>query len=147
MPPSKTTTRSRVAARKSRMVAPCYRNLDTALSTPALGRGLHDEAQLGELLLDRQHVALDRGREAALRRQAQLFEVDVARGLVDPAQQLVAGLQLPALGRDQAEHDDLSRRDEAQRLEAARARVVPLHEEAVDVELVEERLGDEVVGA
>ena len=38
-------------------------------------------------------------------------------------------------------------RQEAQRLEAARALVVPLHEEPVDLELVEERLGDEVVAA
>ena len=36
---------------------------------------------------------------------------------------------------------------EAERLEAARALVVPFDEEAVDLELVEERLGDEVVAA
>src|SRR3954470_23010301 len=34
MPPSNTTTRSRVAARKSRIGHEAYRNLDTTLSTP-----------------------------------------------------------------------------------------------------------------
>ena len=38
-------------------------------------------------------------------------------------------------------------RQEAQRLEAARALVVPLEEEAVHLELVQKRLGDEVVAA
>ena len=53
----------------------------------------------------------------------------------------------PRFVRDEAEHDELARRHEAQRLEAARARVVVLEEEAVDVELAEQRLGDEVVAA
>ena len=52
-----------------------------------------------------------------------------------------------ALRGDQAEHDQLARRDEPQRLEAAGALVVVLEEEAVDVELAEQRLGDEVVAA
>jgi hypothetical protein len=67
--------------------------------------------------------------------------------LLDAALELVLGLELAALGRDEAEHDDLAVRDEAQRLEAAGARVVPLHEEAVDVELAEQRLRHEVVAA
>ena len=41
----------------------------------------------------------------------------------------------------------LPRRHEAQRGEAAGAGVVELQEEAVDVELAEQRLGDEVVAA
>ena len=60
---------------------------------------------------------------------------------------VVLGLELAALGGDEPEHDLLALRDEPQRLEAARARVVPLHEEAVDLELAEQRLGDEVVAA
>ena len=56
-------------------------------------------------------------------------------------------LELAALRRHEAEDHHLALRDEAQRLEAARAGVVPLHEEAVDVELAEQRLGDEVVAA
>src|SRR3954454_25254583 len=78
---------------------------------------------------------------------AQLVDVDVPAGLLDPALELVLGLELALLGGHEAEHDDLAGRKEAQRLEAARAGVVPLHEEAVDVELVEQRLGDEVVAA
>ena len=53
----------------------------------------------------------------------------------------------PLLGGDQPEHDQLAGRHEPQRLEAARALVVVLEEEAVDVELGEQRLGDEVVAA
>ena len=98
-------------------------------------------------LLDRQRVAVDRRGEAALGREAELVEVDELRGLLDPAFEEVLGLELAALGGDQAEHDDLALGHEAQRLEAAGACVVPLHEEAVDVELVEQRLGDEVIGA
>ena len=52
-----------------------------------------------------------------------------------------------SLRRDQTEHDLLARRHEAQRLEAAGALVVVLEEEPVDVELAEQRLGDEVVAA
>ena len=70
----------------------------------------------------------------------------VLRRLLDPALQLVLRLELAALRRHEPEHDVLvAFRQEAQRLEAARALVVPLHEEAVDLELVEERLGNEVV--
>ena len=96
----------------------------------------------------REHVALDRRREAALRREAQLLERRVPRRLLDAPLQLVLRLELAALRRHEPEHDLLlALRQEAQRLEAARALVVPLHEEAVDVELVEQRLGDEVVAA
>ena len=99
------------------------------------------------LLLDAERVALDGRGEAALRREAELVDVDVLRRLLDPALEEVLGLELARLGRHQAEHDDLALGHEAQRLEAARAGVVPLHEEAVDGELVEQRLGDEVVAA
>ena len=73
--------------------------------------------------------------------------VDVRRGLVEAAAQGVLRLQLAALGRDEPEHDELVRRHVAQRLEIARALVVVLQEEAVDGELVEQRLGHEVVAA
>src|SRR6266498_2015186 len=52
-----------------------------------------------------------------------------------------------ALGGDQAEHDQLALGDEAQRLEPAGAGVVVFEEEPVDPQLVEQRLGDEVVAA
>src|SRR5262249_59328406 len=55
---------------------------------------------------------------------------------------------LAALRRHEPE-DDLLRapRQEPQRLEASGALVVPLHEEAVDLELVEERLRNVVVAS
>src|SRR5262249_57588533 len=55
--------------------------------------------------------------------------------------------QFAPLGGYQAEHDHLAGRHEAQRLEAAGALVVVLEEEPVDVQLAEQRLGDEVVPA
>ena len=51
--------------------------------TPHFVGDLDHEAQLGGLLLDREGVALLGGREAALRRQAELVDVDVLRGLLD----------------------------------------------------------------
>jgi benzoylformate decarboxylase len=77
--------------------------------------------------------------------RAQLLDRRVFRGLLDSPQQLVARLELAALGRHEPEHDLLvALREEAQRLEAAGALVVPLHEVAVHLEVVQERLGDEV---
>src|SRR4051794_33401488 len=116
-------------------------------SAPHLARGLHDEAQLRDLLLVRQRVALDRRGEPALGRQTELVDVHVPGRLLDAALELVLGLEVPALGGDQAEDDELALGDEAQRLEAARALVVPLHEQPVHAELVEQRLGHEVVAA
>ncbi len=52
-----------------------------------------------------------------------------------------------ALGGDEAEHDGLALRHEAQRLEAAGALGVVLHEIAVDLDGVEQDLGDRLVAA
>ena len=83
---------------------------------------------------------MDGRREAALRGQAELLERGVPARLLDAPLQLVLRLEGSALRRDEAEHDLLrSRRQEAQRLEASRALVVPLHEEAVHVELAPEQ--------
>src|SRR4051794_17185469 len=58
-------------------------------SAPDLFRGLDDQRQLRQLILTRELVAL-RGRgEAALRREAELLDVDVLRGRLDPALELV----------------------------------------------------------
>src|SRR3954465_2773999 len=75
---------------------------------PDLAGGLDDQPQLGELVVSRELVALLRGGEAALRRQAQLVDVDEPRGLLDAPLEHVLRLELRALGRDQAEHDDLA---------------------------------------
>ena len=46
-------------------------------SAPDLGGGLDDQPELGDLLVEGQHVALDGRGEAALRGQAELVERDV----------------------------------------------------------------------
>ena len=102
-------------------------------------------SSLAHLLVKGQGVALHGRGEAALRREAQLIDGDVARGLFDPPLELVLGLELAALGGDEAEHDQLVLGHEPQRLEPSGAGVVVLEEEAIHVELAEQRLGDEVV--
>jgi hypothetical protein len=69
-------------------------------------------------------VALDGPREPALRSQAEAIEVDVLRGLLDPAPGHVEVLELLPSGT------------QPQRIEAAGASVVPLHEEAVDLKRI-----------
>ena len=124
----------------------CSAAADARLA-PDLARRLDDQLELGPLLVVAQRVALDGGGEAALPREAELLDVDVAAASSMRRLSVVLALELAALGRDQAEDDELAGRHEAQRLEAARAGVVVLEEEAVDLEVVEERLGDVVVAA
>ena len=106
-----------------------------------------DQPQLVDLLVGVEHVALDGRGEPALRREAELVERHVLRRLVDAALELVGVLHAAALGGDQPEHHLLAGRHEAQRGEAARALVVELAEEGVDVEPAEQLLGDVVVAA
>ena len=94
-----------------------------------------------------EHVALDGRGEPALRGEAELVERDVLGGLVDPALEHVGVLEAPALRGHQPEDDLLAGRHEAQRGEPARALVVELAEEGVDVELAEQLLRDVVVAA
>src|SRR5579884_2693912 len=115
---------------------------------PDLGGDLDDQLELGLLLVDREVVALLGGGEAALPRDPELVDVDVARGLLDPALEQVLVLELGLLGGDEPEdHPLVALGQEAQRLERAGALVVELQEVAVDAELAEQRLGDEVVAA
>src|ERR1700750_1964792 len=91
-------------------------------SSPDLRCGLDDQVELGDLLVARQRVALDRRREPTLPRQAQLVDRDVLRGLVDAALEQVLALELGSLGRNQAQHHELVLGHEPQRLKAARTR-------------------------
>src|SRR5690606_30465105 len=118
-----------------------------ATSAPHLFRDLDDERELALLVVGREDVALGDAREAALRGEAQLLERDVSRRLVDAPLDLVLVLERSALRRDEAEHDLLAFRHEPQRLEAAGPLVVVLEEETVDIELVEEHVGDRLVPA
>src|SRR5690348_9665401 len=114
---------------------------------PDLVGGLDDQAELGYLLVVGQRVALGGGGEAALPGQAELVQGDELGGLVDTALEVVLGLQLGALGGDQAEDDHLALGNEAERLEATGPFVVVLEEEPVHGQLGEQRLGHEVVAA
>src|SRR6185503_10567303 len=107
--------------------------------------GYFDDAlELGPLLGLVEDVALLRRREAALRREAEPIEVSEFRGRVDPALQFILALECAALRRHEAERDALALRQPLQRLEAAGAVVVVLHEVAVDVDLVEQHVLDDV---
>ena len=103
-------------------------------ASPDVLGDLRDQAQLVDLLVRVEHVALHRGGEPALGREAELVERHVASGFVDAALELVGVFHAPALGGDQPEHDPLACRHETQRGEAARAFVVELAEEGVDVQ-------------
>src|SRR5437763_13609662 len=118
------------------------------LAAPDLARDVDAQLELCLLLLDGEVVAVVRAREAALRREAHVLERHVLRGLIDTALEMVLALELRQLGADEAEHDFLALRHEAQRLEAAGALGVVLEEETIDVQAGEHALGDEVgVGA
>src|SRR5690606_40689597 len=80
----------------------------TPRSPPYLARGLDNQAQLLDLLLDGDVVAVHRARKAALRRKRELLERRVASGFFDPALQIVLALELAQLRRDQPQHDRLS---------------------------------------
>ena len=71
----------------------------------------------------------------------------MADGLVDATLDLVGGLQLGGLRRDQPEHRCLAGGEVAQRLEATGALAVELEEERIDVETAEDPLGDRFVAA
>src|SRR3954469_21522731 len=95
---------------------------------PDLARVLHAPAELGPLLVLGQQVALLGAGEAALRRQAELVERREFRRLFDTPLELVLALELAGLGRHDAQHDLLALREKTQRLEAAGAVGVVLHE-------------------
>src|SRR3954451_20205250 len=116
-------------------------------SAPDLLGSLDDQPELGDLLVPRQRVALDGRGEPALPGEGQLVQRHVPRRLLDPPLEVVLALEFGPLRRHQAEDDALARRHETQRLEAARAGVVVLEEEPVDVQAAEQCLRDEVVAA
>src|SRR5215469_9429444 len=93
-------------------------------SSPHLAGYRGHEIELAALIINRDEVAEGARGEAALRAERQLLQRHVAGRLVDAAQQVVLVLELGHLGADQAEDDRRAvrpARDEAERLEAARA--------------------------
>ena len=115
---------------------------------PHGARRVDDEPQLRPLLVLGDHIAFHHRSEAALRREREVLERNVLRRLFDaPGDRVGLSSSCGSFARDQAQHDGLAFGDEAQRLEAARAFVVVLEQETVDVERVEQLLGDRVVAA
>src|SRR5215211_1834984 len=116
-------------------------------AAPHLFGDLDDHAQLGPLLVLGKRVALLRGGKAALRREAELVEMDVFAGLVNPALDVVLLLKNARLGGYKAQYDGLALRQEAQGLEASGTVRIPFHEIAIDRHAVEENLRDRLVSA
>src|SRR4029077_8860956 len=100
---------------------------------------LADHLELGPLLVLGQDIAfLGRG-EAALRRQAKLFEIGELGGFLDAALDGVLGFQGAGLGGHQAEHRAAAFLQTPQRLKTAGAVGVVFHEIAVHLDLVEQQ--------
>src|SRR6185312_6036134 len=116
-------------------------------SLPDAARRLDHDLELALLVVGADEIADDVRGEAALRADCQLLERDVPGRLVDALSQLVDLLDFRHLGGDEAEHDHLALGHEAQGGEAAGARRVIFEHEAVVRQLVEQPLGDGVVGA
>ena len=89
----------------------------------------------------------DRGREAALRPDAQALELDHGRRLAHARLELVLGLGPRALRRHEAEDHLLVVGHERERVEAARALVVVLEQQPLGVDAAEDRPGDRLVAA
>src|SRR5262245_58049195 len=105
---------------------------------PNLFRELDNHPQLRPLLFFIQHITfLGRGK-AALRREAQLIERNELARFLDTAMDFVPRLEPPAFRGDQAENDGPVLRQYSQWFEASGSRGVVLHEEAVDLDLVEQ---------
>src|SRR5208282_5658350 len=156
-PISQTTTLAPSCAIKSAMPRPMPRAAPVTMATfpatmfaiglfpPHLLRDLADHPQLRPLLLFGEDIAfLGRG-EAALRRQAELIDIDELRRLLDAALDLVAAFQPPGFAGDETEHHGLALGHEAQRLETAGALGVVFHEVAVHVDLIEQQLRHRLV--
>src|SRR5262245_19563657 len=93
-----------------------YRRRHVASSiAPDLARDLDDAGKLGALHLLAHADMLGRaGREAALRAERELLELDEAARLLDAALELLGALELRRFGGDQAQHHDLAGRQRPQ---------------------------------
>src|SRR5579863_2084975 len=121
--------------------------LGICLIPPYFARDFADHAQLGPLLVRGEDIAfLGRG-EAALRRQTELVEVGEFGGLLDATLDRVLAFERAGFGRYQAEHRQASFLQPPQRLEAAGACGVVLHEIAVHLDPVEQHFLHRVIAA
>src|SRR5262245_22251148 len=118
-----------------------------SLLSPHLVRHLHDHPQLRPLLVLGERVAFLARGEAALRREAELIEIDVLAWLLDAPLDPVVRFELACLRRHQPEHYGLALAHAPQRLERAGAVGVVFHEIAVHLDAVEQDVGHRVVAA
>src|SRR5262245_9364261 len=118
-----------------------------SLLSPHLVRHLHDHPQLRPLLVLGERVAFLARGEAALRREAELIEIDVLARLLDAPLDPVLGFELAGLRRHQPEHYCLALAHAPQRLECAGAVGVVFHEIAVHLDAVEQDVRHRVVAA
>src|SRR6185369_6297169 len=113
---------------------------------PDRARRLRHALQLAALVLGRDAVAFHGRREAARRAERQPGQRHDPRRLVDAPAQLVDGLQARLLARHQPQHHLAVLGHRAQGLEAARALVVVLEQEALEAAAAEDA-GDGLVAA
>src|SRR5215470_12627429 len=123
------------------------RSIKQALRAPYLPCRLHNALELALLLIRAEQVADHIRREAALRADRELIKRQDLRGFINAALECVDSLQLWHLGADEAQHDHLALRHEAQRREAAGAWTVIFEQEAVMRQRIEQALGDRVISS
>src|SRR6266542_5625790 len=131
--------------RPSRLIG-CLHSVAEVESRPDEPGGFCHARELAMLILGGDTVAGHGRGEAALRAHGEAVERDQPRGLRDALPQLIDGLDARLLRRHQPEHDEPVLGDRAQRLEAPRARVVVLEEEALEPGAAEHP-GDRLVAA
>ena len=144
---TRSISRSSTALSSVVEISPLARRSRACFSVAGFLCHFHDHLELRPLLVLGQDIAfLGRG-EAALRRQAKLLEWNEFRRLLDAAPDVVLRLQPSAFRSDQAEHNGLVLRHQAQRLEATSALGVVFHEVAVHVDRIEQRFRYRLVAA
>src|SRR3954451_22633857 len=114
---------------------------------PSFFRQLYHQPELCLLHFGADRVAGSGGGEPALRADSEAIERDVARGFVEASLQHGLILEKVRLGRNEAEHDRLALRNEAQRREVAGTLRIVFEEEEFDRELVEQFLGHGLVAS
>src|SRR5271155_4873737 len=94
--------------------------------TPNLVGGFGHEAQLRLLILGAEEITADGAGKSALGAERKLFVRDEFRRFINPPPDRVLAFAYRRLGAHQPEDSELILGQEAQRLEAARARIVVL---------------------
>lgn len=97
-------------------------------------------------VVDADRVAVERGREPALRADGQAFTANQVAGLTDPLEERIRGLQVGPFGCHETEDDRLVVGYKPKRVETAGALVVVLQQQTVGVDRTEIRRNPRVDG-